>query len=102
MYVNGFVNVDITNVSVNAGCDQCSNWLAKGYKNKKDCLLNDPSSCWNSNSVTIENVTDVSTIIPGIPNVAGEAGGLSAKEMNPAAPGGVGAFANIPKLLPVN
>jgi Flp pilus assembly protein TadG len=102
MYVNGFVNVDITNVSVNAACNQCNNWQAQGYKNKKDCLLKDPSSCWNSNSVTIENVTDVSTVIPGIPNVAGEAGGLSAKEMNSAAPGGVGAFANIPKLLPLN
>jgi hypothetical protein len=52
--------------------------------------------------MTLNNVTDVSSIIPGIPNVAGEAGGLSAQEMNTNAPNHVGAFASVPKLVPAN
>jgi Flp pilus assembly protein TadG len=107
MYVNGFVNVDVTNVSVNASCDQCNYTFPKTigsvtYANKKDCMSRLPNSAWNSNSMTLKNVTDVSSIIPGIPNVAGEAGGLSAKEMNSAAPTNVGAFASVPKLIPAN
>ena len=107
MYVNGFVNVDITNVTVGASCDQCNYTFPKTingvtYNNKKECMLGLPSSCWNANSMTLNNVTDVSSVIPGIPNVGGEPGGLSAKEMNNAAPNDVGAFASVPKLIPGN
>ena len=56
--------------------------------------------------MTLTNVTSVSTIIPGAAttyatydNTAGEGGGLSAQEMNSAAPSNVGAFASIPKLI---
>ena len=68
-------------------------------------------SVWNANSMTIKNVTSVSTVIPGANantpnanynNMAGEAGGLSAKDMKSSAPTNVGAFADIPKLIPVN
>ena len=72
------------------------------YNNKKDCLSRLATSCWNSNSITIQNVTNLSTIIPNSStnkSVAGEAGGLSNKQINNAAPTGVGAYASIPKLI---
>jgi hypothetical protein len=107
IFVNGFVNADIVGVTYSASCDNCSYTFPKTingvtYNNKLQCLAKLPNSVWKVNSMTIANVTSVSTIIPGIPNVAGEAGGLSAKEMNSAAPTNVGAFASVPKLIPAN
>ena len=107
IYVNGFVNADIVGVTYSSSCDDCSYSWPKTingvkYNNKLECLAKLPNSVWNANSMTIKNVTSVSTIIPGIPSVAGEAGGLSAKEMNSAATTNVGAFASVPKLIPTN
>jgi Flp pilus assembly protein TadG len=114
IFVNGFVNADIVGVTYTSSCDDCSYTFPKKitspapisgsttYQNKLDCLARLSSSVWNANSMTVKNVTSVSTIIPGIPNVAGEAGGLSAKEMNSAATTNVGAFASVPKLIPAN
>jgi len=107
IYVNGFVNADIVGVTYSASCDNCNYTFPKTingvtYNNKLQCLAKLPNSVWKVNSMTIANVTSVSTIIPGVPNVAGEAGGLSAKEMNTAAPTNVGAFASVPKLIPAN
>ena len=113
IYVNGFVNVDITAVTYtdvspsSTHCDQCNYTFPKTisgvkYTNKKDCLSRLSASCWNSNSITIKNVRNLSTIIPNSStnrSVAGEAGGLSNKQINAAAPTGVGAFASIPKLI---
>ncbi len=107
IFVNGFVNADVVGVTYTSSCDDCSYTFPKTingvrYTNKLDCLSKLPNSVWKVNSMTISNVTSVSTIIPGIPNVAGEAGGLSAREMNSAAPSNVGAFASVPKLIPAN
>ncbi len=107
IFVNGFVNADIVGVTYTSSCDDCNYTFPKTidgvqYNNKLECLAKLPNSVWKVNSLTIANVTDVSTVIPGIPNVAGEAGGLSAKEMNSAAPTNVGAFASVPKLIPTN
>ena len=116
IFVNGFVNADIVGVTYTSGCDDCSYTFPKTingvrYNNKLECLAKLPNSVWNANSMTIKNVTSASTVIPGAnantpnanyDNMAGEAGGLSAKDMNSSAPTNVGAFADIPKLIPVN
>jgi Flp pilus assembly protein TadG len=115
IYVNGFVNADITDVTYDSNSDDCNYSFpitltayppvtgSTTYQNKKDCLTRYSKSTWNANAVYIKNVTDVSTIIPYNPttnrSMGGEGGGLSAKEMNSAAATNVGAFANIPKLL---
>lgn len=112
IYINGFVNADIVGVTYSSTCDNCDYTYPKTiaspaplkgtttYTNKKDCLARYPNSVWNSNTVTIKNVTDVSTKIPGIPNVAGEGGGLSNKDLNASAPSNVGSFASAPKIIP--
>ncbi len=113
IYVNGFVNADITGVAYDANCDGCGSPGGGNYRqpldgknnyytNPFDCLKNSSKSCWNLNYMTIDHVIDASTIIPNIPNVGGEPGGLSNKEMNVAAVNGVGAFANLPKLIPTH
>jgi Flp pilus assembly protein TadG len=99
-YVNGFVNVDITNVTYSSSADNGNYSYPKTingvrYVNKKDFLTRYPNSVWNQNSVTIENVTDASTVSP--PGTT--SGGPSNQVINPEASGGTGAFASIPKLV---
>jgi Putative Flp pilus-assembly TadE/G-like len=120
MYVNGFVNADIVGVNHNPNCEDGKNYTfpktitnpnhppvsgSTTYQNILDFLTRYSNSVWNTESLTIANVTDVSSIIPGATadsttkNLGGLGGGLSANQMNSAAPAQVGAFANIPTLI---
>ena len=65
------------------------------YTNKKDFLTRYPGSVWNVNSVTIQNVTDASTVSPP----GSVSGGPSTDKVNHGAPTNVGALATIPKLV---
>ena len=102
IYVNGFVNVDITGVAYNPNCQSCGSsggGSYSGYKNPKDCMQKNSASCWNTNYLTMKSVYDASTIIPGIPNVGGQGGGLSNQEMNASGIANAGAYATVPKLI---
>ena len=99
-YVNGFVNADITKVTYSSSGDDGNYTYPKTinkvkYINKKDFLTRYPNSTWNLNSVTIENVTDGSTVSP--PGTT--SGGPSNQVINPGAPGNTGALASIPCLV---
>ena len=99
-YVNGFVNADITKVSYSSSGNDGNYTYPKTingvtYTDKKDFLTRYPSSVWNVNSVTIENVTDGSTVSP--PGTT--SGGPSNQVINPGAPSNTGAFASIPVLV---
>ncbi|MFA4901380.1 MAG: pilus assembly protein TadG-related protein [Desulfobaccales bacterium] len=98
--VTGFVNVDIIGVTANnTTCDDCTSYRPANngitYSSKKDCLTNKPDSAWNANTVTVENVTDASTVTP----TGSLSGGPSNKTINPGAPSEVGALAAIPRLV---
>jgi len=99
--VTGFVNADITGVTANdSSCDDCSYTFPKTisgvrYNNKKECLSALTNSSWNANTVTIENVTDASTVTPS----GSLSGGPSNQQINPGAPAAVGALASIPRLV---
>ncbi len=103
--VKAFVNVDITDVTYTATCDDCSSYRpAKDgitYSNKKDCLTNSVKnaesngSVWNANTVTIQNVTDASTVSPP----GSLSGGPSNQDIVSRAPANVGALATIPRLV---
>jgi Flp pilus assembly protein TadG len=92
--VAGFVNVDITDVTYNSSnSDDCTSY--SGYASKKDCLTNKSDSTWNTNTVTIKNVTDTSTVSPP----GSVSGGQSANNINTGAPANVGSFATSGKLV---
>jgi len=100
IYVHGFANVDIVNVNYDSGCDTCSPYAPAvsnnvSYLSALDCMVNNPNSCRNTNSVTIQVPLDGSTVSPP----GSVSGGPSNQIVNPAAPGNVGAFASIPKLV---
>jgi Flp pilus assembly protein TadG len=100
IYVNGFVNADITDATYSSTADNCSYTYPKTiygvtYTDKKDCLTRYPSSVWNKNTVTIENVTDASTVSPP----GSLSGGYPNQDLNPGAPENVGAYASIPRLV---
>ena len=99
-YVNGFVNADITNVTYSSTADNGNYTYPKTinsvtYTDKKDFLTRYPDSVWNLNSVTIQNVTDGSTVSPP----GSTSGGPSNQVINSGAPGNTGAFASIPVLV---
>jgi Flp pilus assembly protein TadG len=99
--VGGFVNVDITSVSYNSSSSDDGSYTYPKtinrikYNNKKDFLRRYPSSTWNLNSVTIQNVTDASTVSPP----GSVSGGPPAEQVNNGAPGNVGALATVAKLV---
>jgi Flp pilus assembly protein TadG len=99
IYVEGFANVDITEVTYNSGCDDCSPYApaadGKSYLSTVDCMVNSAQSCRNTNVVTIEVPVDSSTVSP--PGTT--SGGPSNEAMNPEAPANTGAFASIPRLV---
>jgi Flp pilus assembly protein TadG len=103
--VSTFVNVDITGVTYTSSCDDCSYTFPKAisgttYANKKDCLTNYGNSVWNTNSVTIKNVVDASTVTVSPTGGSGSlSGGPSNNTVNPGAPTSVGAFATVPRLV---
>ena len=87
------------------------------YTSLKQCLqvrkgtTPNLTSCWNANYAVIENVRDVSTIIPGAisgtgGNVyanTGQGGGLANNRVPGSnAPAGVGGLGNVPRLIPLN
>jgi Flp pilus assembly protein TadG len=85
IYVNGFANVEITNVNYNSSCLTCS---------MPDQVTN-PDSCRNTNSLNVEVPTDQSTVSP--PGSLG--GGPDNQHINPSASPLVGAIAAIPRLV---
>jgi hypothetical protein len=98
--VTGFVNVDVIGVTANnTTCDDCTSYRPANngtyYSSKKDCLTNKPDSTWNANTVTVENVTDASTVTP----TGSLSGGPSNQTINPGAPASVGSLAAIPRLV---
>jgi Flp pilus assembly protein TadG len=99
IYVNGFANVDITNVTYTSGCSDCGAYApatdGHTYLNQLDCMVNSSLSCRNANSVTVEIPVDSSTVSPP----GSLSGGPSNHEVNPGAPADVGAIASIPRLV---
>lgn len=99
--VYGVVNVDITGVTYNSTTSDDGNhtypYTTGGvtYTSKKDFLERYPNSTWNTNTVTIKNVTDSSTVSPP----GSLSGGPSADKINSSAPTNVGSFATIPRLV---
>jgi Flp pilus assembly protein TadG len=99
--VGGFVNVDITSVAYNSSSSDDGSYTYPKtinrikYNNKKDFLRRYPSSTWNLNSVTIQNVTDASTVSPP----GSISGGPPSDHVNNGAPGNVGALATVAKLV---
>jgi Flp pilus assembly protein TadG len=98
IYVSGFANVDITNVTYNSSCDDCSKYSpakdGKKYTSTLDCVVNSSLSCRNANSVTISVPVD-STISPaGTPT-----GGPDNQTINSGAEANAGAIASIPRLV---
>ena len=85
IYVNGFANVEITNVNYNPTC------LTVGMPDQ----VNNPDSCRNTNSLTVQVPTDQSTVSP--PGSLG--GGPDNQHINPSASPLVGAIAAIPRLV---
>ncbi len=102
IYVNGFANVDITAVTYNSNCDDCSSYSpaknGKKYASSLDCAVNNPQSYRNANSVTVQ-VTPGSNATP--PAGSGSlSGGPSNQTIYSSAPTGTsGAVANIPRLV---
>jgi Flp pilus assembly protein TadG len=99
-YVNGFVNATITGVTYSASGDDGSHTYPYKinnvtYTNKKDFLTRYPNSVWNVNSMTIKNVTDVSSMSPP----GSLSGGPFNNQINSGAPTNVGSFASIPCLV---
>jgi Flp pilus assembly protein TadG len=98
--VSTFVNVDITGVTFNkTSCDDCTSYNPANngvtYASKKECLETKTDSTWNANTVTVNNVTDASTVSPP----GSLSGGPSTNTVNPSAPTNVGAYATIPRLV---
>jgi Flp pilus assembly protein TadG len=85
IYVNGFANVEITNVNYNPTC------LTSGMPDQ----VTNPDSCRNTNSVTVEVPTDQSTVSPP----GSLSGGPDNQHITPGAPPFVGAIAAIPRLV---
>ena len=105
-FVKTFVNVDITGVTSATGDDGNYTYPktistpvpASGtttYANQKDFLDRFPNSTWNVNTVTIQTVTDTSTVSPP----GSQSGGQSNNKINPGAPTNVGALATVPRLV---
>jgi Flp pilus assembly protein TadG len=99
IYVNGFANVDITNVNYVPTCDDCSKYSpakdGKKYLNTLDCMVKSALSCRNANTVTVEVPTASSTVSP--PGT--QSGGPSNQNVNPGATPNTGPLANIPRLV---
>lgn len=93
IYVNGFTMVDITGVTYNANCNDCSPYTP--YLNTLDCMVNNPQSCRNANSVTIEVPVDSNTIAPP----GSQSGGPDNQHLTPGGAANAGALATIPKLV---
>jgi Flp pilus assembly protein TadG len=108
--VSAFVNADIVGVTYNSTTSDDGNYTypktiaspvpATGtttYTSKKDFLERFPNSSWNLNTVTIKNVTDVSTVPPA--GTGSLSGGPSSNTINTQAPTNVGSFATSPVLV---
>ncbi|MBM4284848.1 MAG: hypothetical protein FJ128_06310 [Deltaproteobacteria bacterium] len=93
IYVTGFVNVDVTKVTYNSGCTDCSSYYP--YSSTVDCMVNNPGSCRNANSITMEIPLGSSTVSP--PGTT--SGGPDNSRINPGGAANQGAVAAIPRLV---
>lgn len=93
IYVEGFANVEVTNVTYTSSCNTCSSYYP--YQNTVDCMVNNPSSCRNTNSVTIQVPLDYNTLSPG----GTTSGGPDNQHINPSGVANAGALAAIPRLV---
>jgi Flp pilus assembly protein TadG len=91
--VKGFANVDVVNVTYTSDCYTCSDYSP--YLNTTDCMVNNPESCRNTNSVTVEIPVDSSTVSP--PGT--ESGGPDNQHITPGGETKQGALAAIPRLV---
>jgi len=94
IYVDGFANVDVTNVTYTSTCNPCSPYTP--YTSTLDCMVNNPDSCRNANSITVQVPLDYGTVSP--PGTS--SGGPDNQHIYP--PGGTansGAIAAIPRLV---
>lgn len=108
IYVDGYANVNVTNVTYEAvasrasdlpgKCDDCSPYApalnGQNYKDTVDCMINNPESCRNQNSVTVEIPVESTVSNPGT-----SSGGPDNQHINPSGAPGKGAFAKIAKLV---
>jgi Flp pilus assembly protein TadG len=85
IYVDGFANVDITNVTYKSDC------LTVGMPYQ----VTNPDSCRNTCSVDVSVPTDQSTLSPP----GSVSGGPDNQHITTGAPANVGAFASEPKLV---
>lgn len=93
IYVDGFANVDVTNVTYDSSCNPCSSYSP--YTSTLDCMVNNPSSCRNANAVTVQVPLDYSTV-----SAAGtSSGGPDNQRINPGGAANQGALAAIPRLV---
>lgn len=99
IYVDGFANVDVTNVTYKSTCDPCNPYApaANGqyYSSTVDCMVNNTNSCRNTNSVTLQVPLDTSTVSP--PGTV--TGGPDNQHINPGGTPNKGAVASIPRLV---
>ncbi len=98
IYVEGFTSVNVTNVSYNSSCDDCSNYNpakdGQRYSSSLDCLIHSAGSCNNQNTITVE--------VPGgstVSNPGTTSGGPDNNHINPTASHNVGTFASEVKLV---
>jgi Flp pilus assembly protein TadG len=91
--VKGFANVDVVDVTYNSTCNTCSTYTP--YADTTDCLVNNPDSCRNTNSVTIEIPVSSSTVSP--PGTS--SGGPDNQHIITGGESNTGALAAIPRLV---
>lgn len=109
IYVEGYTNINITNVTYKAvasyasdiptKCDDCSPYNpalnGQSYSSTVDCMVKNPNSCRNQNSVTVE-IPLGSTVS----NSGTSSGGPDNQHINPSGGSpGKGAFAKSAKLV---
>ncbi|MGQ9687482.1 MAG: hypothetical protein ACUVXF_01655 [Desulfobaccales bacterium] len=91
--VQGFANVDVVNVTYVSTCNTCSDYYP--YANTTECMVENPSSCRNTNSVTIEIPVSTDTVSP--PGTI--SGGPDNQHIVSGGEANSGAIAAIPRLV---
>jgi Flp pilus assembly protein TadG len=108
IWVEGITTVSITDVTYKAvatkksqlpsRCDDCSPYSAAldgtRYSSTVDCMVNNPNSCRNLNSLTVEIPSGSTVSNPGT-----SSGGPDNYHINPAGSAGRGSFAKRAKLV---
>lgn len=105
IYVDGITSVNVTNVTVltpvsvktpssGSQCSDCSSYSSWGYATQADCMVNNPKSCRNLDSITVEIPTGSTISNPGTTS-----GGPDNKHINPSGSAGTGAFSTMARLV---